>query len=308
VIHHDHQPPQQTVTATSEPLLERRDVAVLVPAAGQGVRLGAGVPKALHDLAGQSLLTHCLRGLLASPSVGLVVIAAPAAFTDVVREQAPAAFIQPIHEQAPALFVQPVTEQAPEATGAGGSSPTFTAEESTGRPTPSPASGESGGSPAPRLVVVEGGSTRQESVSRALAAVPAEFGIILVHDAARALTPPTLIERVAAAVRTGHDAVIPVLPVVDTIKQLAPDGHVLTTVDRSLLGAVQTPQGFRRELLIKAHASAADAHTDDAGLVERLGLPVFTVPGDVEALKVTTPFDLVIAEAILRGRADSSAA
>lgn len=256
MIHHDHQPPQQTVTATSEPLLERRDVAVLVPAAGQGVRLGAGVPKALHDLAGQSLLTHCLHGLLASPSVGLVVIAAPAAFVDTVRNQAPSAFTH-----------------------------ATTAVRSV-----------------PRLVVVEGGSTRQESVSRALAAVPAEFGIILVHDAARALTPPTLIERVAAAVRTGHEAVIPVLPVVDTIKQLAPDGHVLTTVDRSQLGAVQTPQGFRRELLIKAHSSAADAHTDDAGLVERLGLPVFTVPGDVEALKVTTPFDLVIAEAILRMR------
>ncbi len=230
------------MTATSKPLLERRDVAVLVPAAGQGLRLGGDVPKALRDLHGQSLLVHCLRGLAAAPSVGLIVVAAPAAHLGAVRAQ------------------------LPEAT------------------------------------VVEGGSTRQESVSNALAAVPASFEIVLVHDAARALTPPSLIESVAAAVRTGHDAVIPVLPVVDTIKQLSPDGHVLTTVDRSQLGAVQTPQGFRRDLLINAHATATDAHTDDAGIVERMGLPVFTVPGHPEALKITTPFDLLIAESILRAR------
>jgi 2-C-methyl-D-erythritol 4-phosphate cytidylyltransferase len=98
----------------------------------------------------------------------------------------------------------------------------------------------------PSAHVVAGGATRQESVAAALAAVPAEFEIILVHDAARALTPPELIEAVAAAVRDGHDAVIPALPVVDTIKRVDAEGRVAATVERAQLRAIQTPQGFRR--------------------------------------------------------------
>jgi 2-C-methyl-D-erythritol 4-phosphate cytidylyltransferase len=151
--------------------------------------------------------------------------------------------------------------------------------------------------------VVPGGATRQESVALALAALPEDCGIVLVHDAARALTPVELVESVVAAVRSGREAVIPVLPVADTVKSV--DGAVVTgTVDRSQLRAVQTPQGFTREVLAKAHA-AADPEapaTDDAGLVEALGLPVHTVPGHAEAFKVTTPFDLVLAEAVLRRR------
>jgi 2-C-methyl-D-erythritol 4-phosphate cytidylyltransferase len=148
-------------------------------------------------------------------------------------------------------------------------------------------------------MVVAGGATRQESVARGLAAVPAEFEIVLVHDAARALTPPELIDAVAAAVRDGHGAVIPALPVVDTVKRVGESGEVVTTVDRSELRAVQTPQGFRREVLVKAHAQAGGEHTDDAGMVERLGLPVHCVPGSDLAMKITRPIDLVIAEALL---------
>lgn len=122
---------------------------------------------------------------------------------------------------------------------------------------------------------------------------------MLVHDAARALTPPALVEAVAAAVRAGHQAVIPVLPVVDTIKEVDADGVVLGTVDRSALRAVQTPQGFRREVLAAAHAAAGDPLTDDAGLVEQQGVPVFCVPGSEYALKVTRPFDLTLAEQLL---------
>ena len=149
-----------------------------------------------------------------------------------------------------------------------------------------------------------GAATRQLSVAAALAAVPDGYTVILVHDAARALTPATLVERVAQAVRDGHGAVIPVLPVVDTIKQVDLSGAVLGTVDRSVLRAVQTPQGFRREVLVAAHAAAVDDLTDDAGLAEKLGYTVQTVQGDEAALKVTRPFDLAIAEHLLTLSAD----
>lgn len=157
--------------------------------------------------------------------------------------------------------------------------------------------------------VVAGGSTRQESVSLALDAVPEDVDVVLVHDAARALTPPALVAAVADAVAAGHDAVIPVLPVADTIKAVDAASTVTGTVDRSTLRAVQTPQGFRRSLLAKAHATAgtptneAAAATDDAGLVESLGSPVRVIAGDPEAFKVTTPFDLILAEAVWARRA-----
>ncbi len=149
------------------------------------------------------------------------------------------------------------------------------------------------------VTVVAGGATRQESVAAALAAVPAEMPIVLVHDAARPLTPAALVDEVAAAVRAGHEAVVPALPVVDTIKQIGEAGDVVATVDRAALRAVQTPQGFTRATLIAAHAAADIDATDDAGLAERIGVSVHTVPGREEALKVTRPFDLVIAEALL---------
>ncbi|KIR62743.1 2-C-methyl-D-erythritol 4-phosphate cytidylyltransferase [Micromonospora harpali] len=224
----------------------RGDVAVLVPAAGAGVRLGPGAPKALRPLAGEPLLVHAVRRIAAAASVHTIVVAAPAAEVDAVRD-----LLTP---------VAPVT-------------------------------------------VVPGGAERQASVAAALAAVPAGPEIILVHDAARALTPPELVESVAAAVRSGHDAVIPVLPVVDTIKEVGPGEVVLGTVDRSALRAVQTPQGFRRAVLTAAHEAAGDPLTDDAGLVEKQGVPVVCVPGSEHALKVTRPFDLALAEHLLAGGA-----
>ncbi len=153
--------------------------------------------------------------------------------------------------------------------------------------------------------VVAGGDTRQRSVALALDAVPEENDIVLVHDAARAITPPALVTAVIEAVAAGSEAVIPVLPVADTIKAVDFSGtNVTATVDRSSLRAVQTPHGFRRSLLVKAHASAtATDTTDDAGLVERLGIPVAVIPGHYEAFKVTTPFDLILAEAVFSARA-----
>jgi 2-C-methyl-D-erythritol 4-phosphate cytidylyltransferase len=154
------------------------------------------------------------------------------------------------------------------------------------------------------VLVVPGGDTRQESVALALAAAPAEAGVLLVHDAARALTPPELIAAVVYAVLGGAGAVIPALPVADTIKAVDPHGTTVTgTVDRAGLRAVQTPQGFRRDVLLRAHEAAPGAGaTDDAGLVERIGLPVTVIPGHVEAFKVTTRFDLLLAEAVLAAR------
>jgi len=225
---------------TARPEL-RGDVAVLVPAAGLGVRLGPGGPKALRLLSGEPLLVHALRRVAAA-GVGCVVVAAPPGEVDAVAQLL--------------AGIGPVT-------------------------------------------VVPGGDTRQASVAAALAAVPANFDIILVHDAARSLAPPALVVSVADAVRAGHDAVIPVLPVVDTIKEVAASGVVVGTVDRTVLRAVQTPQGFRRAVLAAAHDAATDQHTDDAGMVEKLGVPVFCVPGDELAMKITRPVDLMIAEALL---------
>lgn len=152
------------------------------------------------------------------------------------------------------------------------------------------------------VCVVAGGSSRQSSVARAVASLAADVDVVLVHDAARPLVPVELVDAVAAAVRAGADAVIPVLPVADTIKQVDADS-VVATLDRSVLRAVQTPQGFRRAVLVQAHAAGdgADA-TDDAGLVEAIGVVVRTVVGNAEAFKVTRPLDLLLAEAVLAQR------
>ena len=150
--------------------------------------------------------------------------------------------------------------------------------------------------------VVTGGATRQESVRLALSTLPADVTSVLVHDAARPLVPVDVVDRVLAALRTGAAAVVPVLPVYDTIKEVDED-VVTRTLDRAILRAVQTPQGFRRNVIEEAHAKAAIdggvVATDDAGLVERLGVPVISVAGSPESFKVTTPTDLLLAEALI---------
>jgi 2-C-methyl-D-erythritol 4-phosphate cytidylyltransferase len=156
--------------------------------------------------------------------------------------------------------------------------------------------------------VVPGGAERVDSVRIAMATIGASAEVVLVHDAARPLTPPTLIDAVASAVLAGAPAVIPVLAVTDTIKEVDDGGAVIRTVPRAALRAVQTPQGFLREVLERAYALDPAAHglsvTDDAGLVEALGTIVRTVPGSEEAFKVTRPADLLLAEAFLAGRTD----
>lgn len=139
--------------------------------------------------------------------------------------------------------------------------------------------------------LVTGGAERTDSVAAGLAALRSEVEVVLVHDAARALAPPDLFERVAAAAARGYDAVVPGVPVTDTIKQIDPDGRVVATPERRSLRAVQTPQGFARDALTRAHA-LGELATDDAALVERLGGRVRVVEGDPLAVKVTTPADL----------------
>jgi 2-C-methyl-D-erythritol 4-phosphate cytidylyltransferase len=154
-----------------------------------------------------------------------------------------------------------------------------------------------------RLTVVAGGAERADSVRAALDLVPiAGIDCILVHDAARAFVPADVVERVVAAVRAGAPAVVPAVPVTDTIKQVSQGGEVVDTPDRSTLVAVQTPQGFDPAVLRRAHAAGGAGVTDDAMLCERLGVTVLTVEGSEDAFKVTRPRDLLLAEALLADR------
>lgn len=217
------------------------DTVAIVPAAGCGERLGAGMPKAFVELAGRTMLEHAVDALLGAGVVDRVVAAIPADRVD----------------QTAALF-------------------------------------------GDRIVVVAGGPERSDSVRLALAAV-GEPEFVLVHDAARPLTPSSLIHRVVAALREGMPAVVPALPLSDTVKAVDANGVVLGTPERAGLRAVQTPQGFQTAILLRAYrqAGVSAVATDDAALVENLGVPVHTVAGDALAFKITTPLDMRLAEAVL---------
>lgn len=156
------------------------------------------------------------------------------------------------------------------------------------------------------VAVVRGGATRQQSVLAGLAALWGDVDLVLVHDAARAFTPPAVFDRVVGALRDGAPAVIPVVPVVDTIKRVDPAGAIVEGVDRSQLAAAQTPQGFRRDVLAAAAASVDADHTDDAALVAAAGHPVVTVAGDELSFKITTRADLERARGLLSAGSEAS--
>jgi 2-C-methyl-D-erythritol 4-phosphate cytidylyltransferase len=217
-------------------------VVAVVPAAGLGERLRAGIPKAFCELDGRSLLEWAVAGLLKSGVVAHVVAAVPVDRIDQAK--------------------QVLGNQA---------------------------------------TVVAGGAGRTDSVGLALSALPGDPEFVLVHDAARALTPPELIVRVVDALRAGHAAVVPALPLHDTIKAVDANGVVLGTPERAGLRAVQTPQGFATDLLLRAYRRATGAgFTDDASLVEHVGGQVQVVDGDPLAFKITTQLDLLLAQAIVR--------
>ena len=231
--------------------------ALVLPAAGSGTRLGAGLPKAFVPLAGRPLLAHAVAGAVRSGVIDAIVIAAPAALLEDAQRIAQAAAEAPVGSSA-------------------------------GPPGPGP-----GGDSVP-ISVVAGGADRTVSVAAALAAVP-HADRVLVHDAARCLTPAAVYRRVVAAREQGAAAVVPVLPVTDTVKTATDAGTVVGDLDRAALRRVQTPQGFVRDVLV--HRAEPDpAATDDAGLVERLDVAVVGVAGDEAALKITHPIDLRIAE------------
>lgn len=240
------------------------DFTALIAGAGAGTRLGAEQPKALVNLAGEPLIVHAVRTIRAAGITNVVVTV-------------------PAEVEAEFARVLAAAELSAE--------------------------------------LVIGGSTRQESVANGLAAVKTKF--VLVHDAARALTSVAIVHRVMAALLAGNGAVVPAMPVVDTIKAIADAEssdtnsaestaeleQVLGTLNRDSLRAVQTPQGFSAELLRAAHiegvarrfASSTPA-PDDAALVEELGEPVVLVPGGQEAMKITTAFDLAVAELMFERR------
>jgi 2-C-methyl-D-erythritol 4-phosphate cytidylyltransferase len=219
------------------------DTVAVVPAAGSGQRLAAGVPKAFFHLDGRTLVERAVSCLLESGVVDRVVVAVPADRT--------------------------------------GQAKLILGREAT---------------------IVPGGANRGESVGRALAAVAdgAPPSFVLVHDAARPLTPPALVVRVVEALHAGHSAVVPALPVSDTVKAVDANGTVLGTPQRDGLRAVQTPQGFATELLLRAYQQAETADfTDDASLVEQIGGQVQVVDGDPLAFKITTRLDILLAQAIV---------
>ena len=152
----------------------------------------------------------------------------------------------------------------------------------------------------PAVRIVDGGATRTASVRAGLAALSAASppDVVLVHDAARPLTPPDAVARVLAALRAGARAVVPVLPVVDTTVLVADDGTVAEAPPRARLRRVQTPQGLDRAILEAAYAAFSDCVelTDDAAVVRAAVIAVATVPGDERSAKITVQHDLAVAE------------
>jgi 2-C-methyl-D-erythritol 4-phosphate cytidylyltransferase len=151
-------------------------------------------------------------------------------------------------------------------------------------------------------ILQSGGPTRQQSVKKGLEKIGSDTDIVVIHDGARPFVSPALIDRCVQATRD-KGAVVVGVPVRDTIKIVSNDRWVQTTLSRSSLWAIQTPQVFRKQWIVEAHDRAAREAfeaTDDAMLVERIGKPVFVVDGESTNIKITTPEDVWFAEALLR--------
>jgi len=228
-----------------EPIAPRRDVGVIIVAAGSGTRAGATELKQFRWVAGKPMLLHSVLRFHARPDVAMVVCVLP---RDVIGDPPPWLFQSDVE----------------------------------------------------RLLLSVGGRNRQESVSHGLQDLPSDINIVAVHDAARPLVTDDAIERVIAHARSGRCAIAAV-PVVDTLKEVDSDGQIVRTVAREALWRAQTPQAFPLATLQRVHAEAKLAGvttTDDAGLCERLGIPVFVVPGSERAMKVTDEADFARATAL----------
>lgn len=271
-------------------------VAAVVVAAGKGTRFGSRGAKALERLSGEPLFVRSARAMAESGVVDRIAIVAPAdrieEFEGILQSVPLGLAADSLGGTAgPAKDVADGLEQAASIEGAAGRI---------------------------EVDVVGGGRTRQESVARGLDRVfeayrpAASSDCVLIHDAARPLVPGAVIRRVVDALAAGHPAVVPALPVADTIKRVEriADGEagadlerVVETHDRTLLRAMQTPQGFHLEAVLRAHRDFAEkgeeeasAAPDDAALVEAAGLPVVLVRGSERSMKITRPIDLAIAQ------------
>ncbi len=237
--------------------LSPEPVVAVVVAAGSGVRLGAGAPKALREIGGRALVAHAVNALAAGGAARVVVVARTELAEDFGRALAEA--------------------------------------------------------PIP-WTLVPGGAERSDSVSNGLdevARVEPSARHVLVHDAARPFVPASVVTAVIEALDAGATAVVPAVPVVDTIRRVDPAPGEETVVDRSRLRAVQTPQGFDLQTLVRAHRfvrSEGLAVTDDAMACEAIGAPVTLVEGARDSLKVTEPFDMELAEAVWYRRRSATAA
>ncbi|BDI23739.1 2-C-methyl-D-erythritol 4-phosphate cytidylyltransferase [Herbiconiux sp. L3-i23] len=219
--------------------------AVVIVAAGEGTRLGYGLPKAFVPVAGSTMLQRAFDTVAAAERAFEAVLVVPGDLVERVGVMIGA---------------------------------------------------------VPAVRVVAGGASRHESVRRGLGVLSPNTRRVLVHDAARALTPASLIDAVVDAVELTGNGVVPALPVVDTVKRVDEE-RVLETVDRSSLAAVQTPQGFPFAELRAAYDSVESEHTDDTAVFAAAGHTVITVPGSPAAFKITTADDLVRAERMLAGEA-----
>ena len=155
--------------------------------------------------------------------------------------------------------------------------------------------------------VIPGGKERQDSVRAGIEALDGDVELVIIHDAVRPFITAGLIENCVRAA-TAEGAATVGVPVKDTVKEVGPDGRILRTCDRSLLWLTQTPQVFRRDIIENAHRAAVRdgfRGTDDTSLVERLGISVQMIRGDYGNIKITTPEDLILAEAMLAGRRES---
>lgn len=234
--------------------------------------MGSDEPKALVRLNGRSLLTRSLEAVISSGVASAIVVAAPEDSLILVRTEIESVMKSGAHDIS--------------------------------------------------ITAVAGGADRQESVQTALKHIGGAE-IVLVHDAARPLAPPTVFSRVAAAVRSGAEAVVPVLPMTDTVRRVVPGIDAADSVgaemaagrevlrgdlERTSLRRVQTPQGFTSTILSRAHerfgtsGPGQSVPTDDAGLVERLGIDIVAVDGDDESLKITYPFDLRLGDHLAKLR------
>jgi len=225
----------------------RRDVGVVIVAAGASTRAAGGELKQLRWVAGKPMLLHSLQTFMDRRDVVTVVCVLPDRYAG---------------DPPPWIFQCDVN----------------------------------------RLMIAPGGHTRTQSVSNGLDDLPDEASIVLVHDAARPLVDNETIDRVVHHVRSGEPAVA-ALPVTDTLKEVDESHRIVRTLDRSAFWRAQTPQGFPREVIVRAHREAAAARlsaTDDAALCERLGIRVAVVRGNERALKITEEEDFARVEALAR--------